>query len=154
MPAVSMRGPGTSPLCTRRRRATGILSVRAGIHHRRKARMSEHLAHLARQFLRWLIRRVIPLRFHEMHMRIPETGKHKQPWQEIVSTPLGIRGMLSDFRDHSMTDQNRHAPPRRCIWRRVDSGSRNRQVLCSNHRIQAEQEQCENTSPDIQASDH
>ena len=104
--------------------------------------MGDHLDHLARQFLRWLIRRVVPLGFHKMHMRIPETGKHNAALAGNRLDTLGDLRMLSDPRDHPMTDQNRHAAPRRGIWRRVDSGARNRLVLCSPHRIQAEQKQC------------
>jgi hypothetical protein len=69
-----------------------------------------------------------------MHMRIPETGKHNAGLAGNRLDALGDAQMLPDPRDHSMTDHNRHVPPRRRVWRGVDSGARYRQILCSTNR--------------------
>ena len=53
---------------------------------------------------------------------------------------LGMRRCFPDPRDHSMTDHNRHVPPRRSVWRGVDSGARYGQILCSANRTWTEQE--------------
>ena len=84
--------------------------------------------------VRRLMRRITPLRLHEVHMRIPESGQHKTALAGNRLDALGDAQMLPNPRDHSMTDHDGYVPPRRRVWRGVDSGARYRQILCSTNR--------------------
>ena len=61
--------------------------------------------------------------------------------------------MLSDRRNQSMTDHNRHALSHRRIGRGVDRGARNCQILCMTYPAEAEQAQNEHTNSDTQLLD-
>src|SRR4051794_11091963 len=79
---------------------------------------------------------VIPLRFHEMHMGIPEISEDSATVAgDRFDAPRGSQ-MLADSRDHPMPDHHCRIAQGPRFRRGVDRRMSNRKILCgSNIRV-------------------
>ena len=121
-----------------------VLYIRAGIQHRCKAGMVEHLRHLARQFLCGLVRGIIPLRLHEVNMRVPEAGKNNTALAGNCPDSFGNAQICANIRDDAIPDHDRRVPQHLSLWIGVHRSVRNRYILRGTNDCRHKQQQNRN----------